>query len=792
MNDTRSAAEPTSTPPDELVPLSRLEGSDEERHWLQWFVMISARSLIVFSGLTCTVAYLYRAPELLLTALIIVLFHPVLLWGRRLAAQGRIERAATFIHSVLMIDTLLITLLVPTALPITVIGPIYAITFCLPCVSPARLRQLLVSTVITIGITTQIGAHARWFYIPLDVYSGIPLTLAVIQLSAISALLIWHYHNRFASLLSTTQRINRDLKATRAGLEATIVAHTADLREQELRFRTIAELTSDVMFGLTVDAAGSVTTRWSSGQLRLRTTTVRLDNNPYARLISVAHPEDRQILINQVDQLLNNVASSIELRLTPRGSIVQWIRLSARPEWSDAEQRTVGIFGSLQDISDRKRFEAEIDALAMLDPLTGLANRRLWLDQCTRALDFAVQSQEPVAVLYFDLDRFKTINDTLGHDIGDELLVAIAERLQACIEPDDLVARLGGDEFALLVRRADEPRARMRAMQVRAAMDPEFYLRGHTLAISLSIGIACAPRDGDALSILLQRADVAMYDAKKRGIGQQVYRHDLNAFRSDHLAIETELRHAINNSELLLHFQPILRRGETTFSHVEALVRWQHPSRGLVSPGVFIPIAEKSNLIRQLDAWVMRAALDALVAWDQARTPLMVSINLSATTLQDPDLVAQVYSLIERSGARPEQIVIEVTESAAMRDLAITTRVLQGLSALGVRIALDDFGSGYTSLALVKQLPVDVLKIDQSFVRGIGNDRRDEGVLESMVVLARGLCVELMAEGVEEQAQLQWLWQAGYHAVQGYLLSRPVSAATIDTLLGTNIQQADD
>lgn len=462
-------------------------------------------------------------------------------------------------------------------------------------------------------------------------------------------------------------------------------------------------------------------------------------------------------------------------RFRTRDGRLLWLHQEALPTFDDAGN-IVAYNGVLVDVTSWKSAETDMMRLAFTDPLTGLANRRRMTDLGSSA---ASSEGSSTSLLYLDLDRFKTVNDTLGHDAGDELLVQVAARLRTCVRDADTLARMGGDEFAVLLPRTDAAQALVVAGRMLEYIAQPFELRGQTVHLGGSIGIAVAPSATLAFHALLTQADIAMYRAKVAGGGVQVYDPVASPWLSERLSLEAELRQALSSNGLTLHYQPILDLPLDRVIGLEALVRWQHPSRGLLGPDVFLPLAEEVGLIKALDRWVLHAALRQAAAWFAVGRQLDVAINLTVHSVQDTNFVTLLNELLTLTGAPAERIIIEVTERSALRDLAATREVFVGLRSRGLRIALDDFGSGYGSLAYLQQLPIDMLKIDRVFTAGIGRSLRDEAVVRSLLELGQGLGLRIVVEGVEEEAQLAWLRSSGGNLVQGYLIGRPAPADLI-------------
>lgn len=485
------------------------------------------------------------------------------------------------------------------------------------------------------------------------------------------------------------------------------------------------------------------------------------------------HPDDRHSALAR-GKVHDSGAITTAYRIRHKAGHYLWIETSARAVYDPQTGAIREIVAVTRDVDARKNYEAQIEQLAYYDSLTLLANRRRFHDQIRSAIHGIAHTGGQVALLYLDLDYFKKVNDTLGHDAGDELLVQVASRLKAQVRHGDTLARLGGDEFAILLDDlADDAPAAAIAQRIVNQIKQPFEVRGQTIHLGVSIGIACAPQDGQSFEDLLKHADIAMYRAKIDGDCYRFYDPTLSAFSRERLQLEDELRRAIARDELTLHYQPIFDLRTSRRVGAEALVRWKHPTRGLLMPGAFVPLAEECGLISQLDRWVLLAALRQLAGWAAAGLTVNISINLSARTLHDRDLVQYAGECLLETGAPPERAVLEVTESAVMHDRETASRALDELKRLGMRIALDDFGSGHAALAYLKWLPVDEIKIDRSFVQGIGHDPRDEGVVRAIVAMSEGLRVDVVAEGITEVAQQEWLQSIGCFLGQGYGLAYP-------------------
>lgn len=438
---------------------------------------------------------------------------------------------------------------------------------------------------------------------------------------------------------------------------------------------------------------------------------------------------------------------------------------------------------TFRDISDQKQAEARIAQLAFYDSLTGLPNRRLFEERLAVALAQMKRQGTPVAVMALDLDRFKAINDALGHTIGDTLLVEVARRMTACMRASDTVARPGGDEFMLVLQGVEAEGAAHLAEKLVASLADPIHLDGHELTIGCSLGISLAPRDSDTAGELITRADTAMYRAKQSGRNRyQFFTQEMQREALRTMLLEHQLRQALGGGELCLHYQPQIELVSNRPIGFEALVRWRHPSRGLLDARHFVPIAENSGLIFDLGAWVLRAAIEQLQTWSQAGLPLLpVAVNLSAQQFRHRDrrraLSTQVTDLLKATGLASALLELEITENSLLEETEETRDTLEALRALGLRLTLDDFGTGYSSLSSLNAFPVDRLKIDQSFVRAAPRHPKQAAIVEAILALGRHLEFEVIAEGVETADQVAQLMQQGCRQAQGHYFSPPLPPA---------------
>jgi diguanylate cyclase (GGDEF)-like protein/PAS domain S-box-containing protein len=494
------------------------------------------------------------------------------------------------------------------------------------------------------------------------------------------------------------------------------------------------------------------------------------------------HPEDREALRAGLRKVIEGGAFGTELdcRLLLPDGTVRWAHIKAEMEYHDTGP--LRMTGVLQDISERKRMEQKLSEMASFDALTGLPNRNLLNDRLGQALSHTRRNNGLMAVGFVDLDRFKVINDTLGHDAGDELLKEIARRLSGSLRACDTVARQGGDEFVVVLTDLTRPEdATVVAQKLLEALTPPVNLCGREIVPGASLGFALYPQDGDSLQSLLMSADKAMYTAKQAGRGQyRFFDPEMNRAAANWLEVGSELHHALQRNEFELHYQPKVDLKSGRITGVEALLRWQSPQHGLVPPNKFIPILEENGLILEVGEWVIARACRQWRLWrEQGLPPLRIAVNLSPRQFQSRNLAERIRTLIDQPDFRPEYLELEITESMVMQNVERAIAMLEELRQTGIRIAIDDFGTGYSSLAVLKRFPVDCLKVDRSFVRDIPNDADDMAITRSVILLAHSMELSVVAEGVETEAQRAFLVDCGCDEMQGFLFSKPLPAAEL-------------
>jgi diguanylate cyclase (GGDEF)-like protein/PAS domain S-box-containing protein len=442
------------------------------------------------------------------------------------------------------------------------------------------------------------------------------------------------------------------------------------------------------------------------------------------------------------------------------------------------------------DVSAARAMVMEMCHLAEHDALTDLPNRLLLNDRFTQAISMARRNQKRVAVLFLDLDGFKQINDSLGHTVGDKLLRSVAERLLTCVRKSDTVSRWGGDEYVILLSEVGQPEdAAVSATKIIAELKGEHSIGKYRLHITASIGISTYPEGGEEAETLIKNADMAMYHAKENGRDNyQFFEKEMNSRAVARQSLEGELRYALERDELLLHFQPKINLKTGAITSVEALVRWQHPERGLLQPGQFLAVAEDSGLILGIGRWVLREACRQMRAWlDAGLSAVPVAVNISPREFRSADFFESVRAALKQTDLDPKFLELEITEAVLMQNAASTSSALAELKAIGVRLAVDDFGTGYSSLSYLTRFPIDALKLDQSFVRNINVNKNDAIVARTIITMGRSLKLTVIAEGVETKEQLAFLQAAGCDEAQGYYFSRPVAAEQFARLLEAGV-----
>ena len=511
-------------------------------------------------------------------------------------------------------------------------------------------------------------------------------------------------------------------------------------------------------------------------------------------LFSMVHTDDRANVEESFRTAVQEARQyNVEFRISMESGDLRVVRQQGEPQVDDTG-RCISMLGTVQDITERYNTQKQIHSLAYYDHVTGLPNRALLYDRLATTLNHAKRYDKNFAVLFLDLDRFKLVNDTLGHDAGDDLLSQVSQRLTETLRESDhvgrklletdaieshTIARLGGDEFVVLLSEISKSEDAARAAQRIAKRIAESYDIGSSVVnISTTIGISVYPFDGGDPETLLKNADIAMYHAKKRGRnGYQFYSEDIQRNAQERFSMEQELRKAIAGDQFRLVYQPKLCAETGCVSGVEALVRWDHPEMGEVSPQDFITLAEETELIIPLGEWIVNAACEQTKLWhDQGFSDLQIAVNCSSIQLMRTNIPELLLKVLNNTGLDPKFLEIELTESLLLDDAERGIQILENLRATGIMTSIDDFGTGFSSMSYLRRLPVNKLKIDQSFVRELGQTKSDAAIVVAILTLAKHLDLKVVAEGVETQMQLDFLLEHKCDEVQGYLISRPLSA----------------
>jgi diguanylate cyclase (GGDEF)-like protein/PAS domain S-box-containing protein len=596
----------------------------------------------------------------------------------------------------------------------------------------------------------------------------------------------------------------------------TICAGDAEAFDQE-EVKLLSELAEDLAYGI-VSLRTAAARQQAEESLRLRNRAIEASSNGIM-ICDAANPETPILYVNPAFERITGYGAGEVLGRSPRflsgadhdqkglidvresmrlglevetvvrnyrkdGSLF-WNELSVAPV-RDAVGRLTHFVGIVDDVTEHKRYEEQLEHQANFDPLTDLANRNLLADRLQQSLVYADRSQRLVAVLLLDLDRFKIVNESLGHGQGDLLLQRVAERLTECVRAADTVARLGGDEFVIaLAEVAEVGDVGLVVKNFQNALARPFTIAGRELYVTASIGISLYPTDGQDGESLLRHADIAMYRAKEEGRNTfRFFSPEMNLRIMETLDLEADLRRALERDEFVLHYQPKVDLASGRITSCEALVRWQHPEKGMIPPGAFIPLAEETGLIVPLGDWVLHTACAQNRQWQQeGLPPISVATNLSARQFRETDLVETVQRTLRETGLEPQYLSLEVTESLIMKDPAGAATTMRRFKELGIELSLDDFGTGYSSLNYLRSFPVDCLKIDRSFITDVTTDPSAAAVATSIVAIAHSLGLHAVAEGVETQEQLDFLRHCGCDSLQGYYFSRPVPPEAFASLL---------
>ena len=602
---------------------------------------------------------------------------------------------------------------------------------------------------------------------------------------------------RGAILILTDSTLSDDIQATlealgrevTLALESAVLAEEVHRRESEERFRALVQNSSDVV---AIVGADGVTSYVSPVFERILGYKPEHGIGRHAFQPPVMHPDDADRVGEVFAGLIGSPGAEATIDFRLRHADGRWVQVEATSKNLLYDPNIGGIVVNYRDITERKTFEERLKHQAFHDTLTELPNRALFMNRLEHALIRTERREKAAAVLFLDLDNFKLVNDSLGHEMGDRLLVSVAQRLLGCLRAEDTAARFGGDEFTILLEDVSDARDAVRvAEQIMRALSAPFIVETHEVFVTTSIGIALGTSSQERPTDMLRNADVALYRAKFSGrAAYEVFDPFMNIAALSRLDLEADLRRAVERGEFAVHYQPQLELSSGRIAGWEALVRWMHPERGLMSPAAFLPAAEEIGLIVQIGSLVLEEACLQVTEWQEqhpTETPLKMSVNISARQLQRPDeLVEEVIRIFEQTELAPGSLVLEITESMLMGYAEQNVDVLSRLKDLSVGIAVDDFGTGYSNLAYLKRFPVDMLKVDKSFVNGLGENPDATAIVETVVSLARAMGMQTVAEGIETTRQADLLRALGCELGQGYYFSEPLPAHEAIALLSVS------
>src|SRR5829696_3835689 len=727
-----------------------LSDGGELRQLLAWLVPVC----FAFALLAVVASAAFHDYTNLLTGVVLFCYGCLVLVARAQVQRHEGQRAIWIICVSLLVGTVVLGAVRPSFYPTLVVTPLLAVMMAVPYVSRRTLSYLIVAGLAVIvaissleqAVFSPISRPPQWFE---NVFSVSSLAAAV----ATVLLLLWQYRNRLTHMLTQT-------------------------REAEERYALAAQAANDGLWdwNLTTDRM-YYSPRW---KVIIGCDEEEIGTGPEDWFDRI-HPTDRDNVRSRLKAHLDGTADSFESehRIVAEGGEYRWV-LARGMATRHPDGVATRIAGSLADITERKRAEQQLLHNALHDALTGLPNRALFMDRLKDVIKQARRSKgRPFAVLFLDLDRFKNLNDSLGHTLGDSLLKTVASRLKRCLRSGYTVARLGGDEFAVLVNEVkDADDAVHVANRIQEALKKPITLRGYVLFTTASIGIALGGR-GEKPEDLLRDADTAMYRAKVKGRARwQVFDGEMHDSAMALLNLEMGLRQAIESGEFELHYQPIVSLKTGVIAGAEALLRWSHPRRGLILPDYFMPVLEDTGLIKPLGWSMLRQACNQVRVWDdlfKGHSPLTLSMNFSASQIAQEDFVQQLRNILRETNLDASRLRLEITENVIMQDVDFAAAVLSRLRELNVQVHIDDFGTGHSSLSALHHFPIDALKIDRLFIEMSNADKENTEVIQTMITLAHNLGVDVIAEGVENESQLEYLQTLGCDYGQGHYFCKPTS-----------------
>jgi diguanylate cyclase (GGDEF)-like protein/PAS domain S-box-containing protein len=758
--------------------------------WMLWLLFVCGLAILVASQL-------FSAVSLFWYSVLIIAYVSLLVWARQQLSHGHMNRASLAMSVGMLLCSAVSVIIIPDTAPAATLVPLLAIEIALPYLTTRTLRALIVVTWFVTGLVVVLAETTQLFPRLPPPFPFI-LHLEVIVVTPLISWLLWQHHLRLTHLLHAAQTANRTQQQAHVALEAQIderKQREEELHQAEVKYRSLIEHIPAIIYRTMIDAEtptlyispqvetllGFSQTEWQTDQRGWLTHLLPLDWMAQRGFSGNAN-------------VLGDLRP-IEFRVLTRDGRIVWFRDEVTLSAAERGQPAY-LHGIMFDITERKHAEEQLLHLALYDPLTDLPNRTLFMDRIKQA--FAEAQRQPnyqFAVLFLDLDRFKDVNDRLGHRAGDALLGSMAQRLQHCLRATDTIARLGGDEFAILLTELGGVGDAIEvAERIQQALATPFSIHGQTIFMTTSIGVA--------LNItipythpdeIVRDADTAMYHAKNSGrAAYVVFDPHMHVAAMVRLDMERDLRYALERDEFVLYYQPQVDLRSGQIIGVEALIRWQHPERGLIAPAEFIPIAEETGLIVAIGEWGLQTACQQGKAWHTAGlTGLKVAVNLSARQFKQQNLHTRVAEILASTAFDPKCLEVELTESDTMEQADASVSTLHALKSLGIGIAIDDFGTGYSSLSYLQKLPIDVVKIDRSFVQHCTVDANDRTIAQTIIAMAHSLHLQVIAEGVETVDQRGFLAAQGCEMAQGYLFSRPLPADQILPLLQAPLYSAE-
>lgn len=639
-------------------------------------------------------------------------------------------------------------------------------------------RVLLMVTNSTI-ILSQLQTIKGWFYILL---TSIMLFLLI------------------KSNVQAVEKTKVKLINSNADLEATVeelIAMEDELKErfEELKVNQLSVRQIEERYRLAIEGANDGIWDWDilKNQFYFERTKKILgykDNeveSNYQTFINLVHKDDVKRVKKHLREHFEKKTPyyTCEYRLKTRSGNYKWILSRGKTIWDESNAKPIRMAGSHKDVTDRKRSEEKIYKLAYYDSLTNLPNRAFFIESFKQALLEAKDCKQQVAILFLDIDNFKRINDTLGHWIGDEVLIKISNLLSINLNENETIYRLGGDEFMILQTEVNEDSATNTAERIVNVLKSPVVIQEHEFYLTSSIGIALFPQHGEEEATLFKNADTAMYKAKENGRNcYQLYNSSINDMALKKMEIERELRHAISRDELVVYYQPIIELATGKITAAEALIRWIHPTKGLIPPSEFIPIAEETGLIKSIGEWVIQEACKQNSYWQKLKLPsISIAVNISGYQFQQKNLLDTIKASLKGADLNPCFLNIEITESVAMQDILYTAETIKKMVEFGLTIALDDFGTGYSSLNYLKTLPINSVKIDKTFIKDLDSNSNEKQIAQAIITLAHSLNCKVTAEGVEKIEELECLKAQNCDYVQGYYYYKPLPPKEFEALL---------